>query len=423
MIKFLFLGLIRDKSRSLLPIIVVALGVMLTVFLESYMSGIFGDSIESTARLQTGHVKVMTRAYSENQSQLPYEFALADSEDLMKELVTMFPDMDWAERISFGGLLDAPDSTGLTRAQGNVMGTAANLLGNADELNRMEINNKLFSGTVPQKPGDLLITKQLFDKMKLKLGDEVTLISTSMYGEMVMYNFRICGTIHFGIDVIDKGMVYADISDVRAALNMEGFAGEILGFNHNEPYFNKKAIANSEHFNSRFLNKEDEFSPVMLPMSEMNAMDFLIAYAENAKFIIIFIFVFAMSIVLWNAGLVGGLRRYGEFGLRMAIGENKHEIYKSLIGEAVLVGLMGSLIGTSIGLFFSYLLYKNGLNISGMMSNSNLMLPTIVRTQISATTYYIGFIPGLLSTVIGAALAGFGVYKRQTANLFKELDA
>ncbi len=48
-------------------------------------------------------------------------------------------------------------------------------------------------------------------------------------------------------------------------------------------------------------------------------------------FLFAFIFIGAMSIVLWNAGLLGGLRRYGEFGIRLAMGETKPKIYKSLI--------------------------------------------------------------------------------------------
>ncbi len=423
MLKFLFLGLIRDKSRSLLPILVVSIGVMLTVFLESYMSGIFADSIESTAKLQTGHVKVMTKAYSENLSQMPNEFALENSPAILSDLQKEFPETDWAERIMFGGLLDAPDSIGVTKAQGNVMGTAVDLFNSKDEIKRLDIESKLFSGSLPKNPGEILITQKLFEKMNLKLGDPLTLISSSMYGEMIMSNFKVAGTIHFGIEAVDKGMIYADLNDIRKALNMENYAGEILGFNRGLPYNSKKALLMSSQFNEQNQKDSDLFSPYMLPMNQMNAMDFLIQYAENAKFIIIFIFVFAMSIVLWNAGLVGALRRYGEFGLRLAIGENKHEIYKTLIGEAVLIGLMGSLIGTGFGLFFSYLLYTYGLNISGMMQNATLMLPTVVRSQITATTFYIGFIPGLLSTVIGASLAGIGIYKRQTANLFKELDA
>jgi len=65
---------------------------------------------------------------------------------------------------------------------------------------------------------------------------------------------------------------------------------------------------------------------------------------------------------------------------------------------------------------------RNGIDIRGMMRNSNMMMPSIIRAQITTTTYFIGFIPGVLSTVIGSMLAGIGVYKRQTANLFKELE-
>lgn len=422
MIKFLLTGLLRDKSRSFLPIIVVTLGVMITVFLQSYMSGIFGDSIETTAKFSSGHVKVMTEAYKENLSQLPNDYAIIGIKELMKKLKTSYPDMTWTNRIQFGGLLDAPDSAGVTRSQGNVMGMGINLIGNEDEINRMDLKSKLLTGHFPIKKGEILITNELFEKMNLKLGDCVTLISNSMYGDMAMYNFVVSGTIYFGTPALDKGMILADIEDIRMALNMENAAGEVLGFFTGSTYDNSKAVNLSTKFNAENTKPSDQFSLAMSPMSGIGGMDFMIAYSENAQYIIIFIFVFAMSIVLWNAGLVGGLRRYGEFGLRLAIGENKHEIYRSLVGEALLVGLIGSLIGTALGLIFSWPMQHYGIDARNMMRNSNMMMPSIIRAQISSTTYLIGFIPGVLSTVIGAMLAGIGVYKRQTANLFKELE-
>lgn len=423
MIRFLLNGLLRDKSRSLLPIIVVSLGVMITVFLQAYMSGIFSDSIETTAKFSSGHVKVMTAAYKNNQSQMPNDYAITGISGVMKKLKTSYPDMTWTDRIQFGGLLDAPDSSGVTRSQGNVMGMGIHLMGTDDEINRMDLKSKLLTGHFPTKPGEVLITNELFKKMNLKLGDRVTLISTTMYGDMAMYNFIVAGTIHFGTQVLDKGMVVADIADIRVALNMEDAAAEVLGFFNDSPYDNSRAKELSEEFNKENTKKDDQFSLAMAPMSAIGGMDFMIAYSENAQYIIIFIFVFAMSIVLWNAGLVGGLRRYGEFGLRLAIGENKHEIYRSLIGEALLVGLIGSVIGIAFGLGFSWLMQHYGIDARSMMKNSNMMLPSVFRSQITTTTYFIGFIPGVLSTVIGAALAGIGVYKRQTANLFKELEA
>ena len=422
MIKFLFKGLLRDKTRSLLPVIVVSLGVMMTVFLQAYMSGIFADSIETTAKFSSGHVKVMTKAYKENQSQLPNDFAIVGINDVMKNLKKDYPDMTWIDRIQFGGLLDAPDSAGQTRSQGNVMGMGIHMLGNQDEIDRMDLRSKLLSGHFPQKSGEVMITDELFKKMNLKLGDPVTLISSTMYGDMAMYNFTVSGTIHFGTSVLDRGLIVADIEDVRLALNMEDAAGEVLGFFTDSPYDDSNAVELSNDFNSKNSDSSDKFSLAMLPMSGISGIDFMIAYSENAQYIIIFIFVFAMSIVLWNAGLVGGLRRYGEFGLRMAIGENKHEIYRSLIGESLLVGLVGSVIGISIGLIFAWLMQHYGIDARNMMRNSNMMMPSIIRAQITITTYFIGFIPGVLSTVIGSMLAGIGVYKRQTANLFKELE-
>jgi putative ABC transport system permease protein len=244
-----------------------------------------------------------------------------------------------------------------------------------------------------------------------------------MYGDMAIYNFTVCGTLHFGVSVLDRGMIYADIEDVRLALNMENAAGEILGFFRGEPYDNDLAKSVAAGFNEKKSVESDPFSYAMIPMSEIGGMDFMITYAENAQFIIILIFVFAMSIVLWNAGLLGGLRRYGEFGLRLAIGETKNETYRSLVGEAILVGLLGSVIGIAFGLFFAWLMQKYGIDAGDMIKDSTMIMPTVFRAQINTTTFFIGFIPGVLSTVIGAMLAGIGIYKRQTANLFKELQA
>jgi putative ABC transport system permease protein len=52
-----------------------------------------------------------------------------------------------------------------------------------------------------------------------------------------------------------------------------------------------------------------------------------------------------------------------------------------------------------------------------------MMMSGIFRTQITPEAYYIGFIPGVLATLAGTALAGIGIYRRQTARLFKELQA
>jgi putative ABC transport system permease protein len=66
-----------------------------------------------------------------------------------------------------------------------------------------------------------------------------------------------------------------------------------------------------------------------------------------------------------------------------------------------------------------------GLDISEFTKNATtgIMMPNLVRSRITPPDFYIGFIPGLISTVAGTMLSGIGIYKRKTAQLFKELEA
>ncbi len=424
MISFLINGLIRDRSRSLIPVIVVATGVTLTVFLHAYIIGFMGDTLEINARFSTGHVKVMTKAYSENMQQIPNDMALTDVSTLVTDLNNQFPDLAWAPRIQFGGLIDAPDEKGETRTQGPVMGVGLDLLSDGSlEKKRMNLEKSLVRGGLPSKKGEALLSEPLSVKLKVNPGDKVTLMSTTMYGGIAFYNFVVSGTISVGQEALDKGTVIADIEDVRMALNMEDAAGEVLGFIKTGFYNDEFALGTAESFNSRQQQGGDEFSPVMKSLSRQGNMQMYVSLTRNFSMYVSMIFIIAMSLVLWNAGLLGGLRRYGEVGIRIAMGEEKGHVYRSMIIESVMIGLAGSIAGTATGIFFSWLMQTYGLDVSGAMRGSALLTPDIVRARITPVDFYLGFIPGLFSTVIGTMLSGIGIYKRQTARLFKELEA
>lgn len=422
MIKFLIKGLLRDKSRSRLPIMVVAIGVTLTVFMHAYITGFMGDTIEMNARFTTGHVKVMTRAYAEDASLQPNDLALMQIEELLDSLRSLYPDMSWSPRIQFGGLIDVPDSAGETRSQGTAIGWGLELIANQDELNRLDLQKALRSGHLPRKSGDALLSNSFAGKLGIAPGDEFTLISSTMNGGMAMYNFRLSGTVHFGVEIMDRGSIIADLKDVQLALEMENAAGEITGFSNTGFYDNNQAEKLSDSFNSKF-KTDDEFSPVMLSLSQQGNMGQYVQMSEVWSAYVSLIFIFAMSLVLWNAGLLGGLRRYGEVGIRLAMGESKGHVYRSMIAESVFIGIAGSVTGTAAGLGFAWLLQTYGLDISGMMQGASLMMPTIIKARITPTDFYIGFFPGVISTVIGTLLSGIGIYRRQTAKLFKELEA
>ena len=138
--------------------------------------------------------------------------------------------------------------------------------------------------------------------------------------------------------------------------------------------------------------------------------------------ILIIIFVIAMSVVLWNTGILGGLRRYSEYGVRLALGEEKSHIFKTIIYEAILIGLIGSIIGSILGISSCFYLQEHGLDFSSLMKDVTMMFPPVYRAAVTPQLFYIGFFPGLLAMTLGNALAGFAIYKRKTATLFKELE-
>jgi putative ABC transport system permease protein len=424
MIKFLLTGLLRDKSRSRLPVIVVAIGVMLTVLMHAYIKGFMGDTIETNAKFSFGHVKVMTRAYSENMNQIPNDLALLDAGNLVRDLKNQFPDMEWVQRIQFGGLIDSPDEKGETKAQGPVYGIGMDLFSPGTlEPSRLNLVKSLVRGKMPAKNGEVLISDAFSKKLLADPGSKITLIGSTMNGSMSIYNFSVSGTLSFGNEVLDRGAIIADIEDIRSALDMSDATGEIIGFFNDGFYDDAAALKACETFNSSYSSNSDEFSPVMKSLSQQGSLGQYVKLSEYLANYVALIFIFAMSLVLWNAGLLGGLRRYGEVGIRLAMGEEKGHIYRTMIYESVMIGIAGSVVGTLFGLFFAWLLQEYGIDISGLMKGSSIMIPSTIRARITPADYYLGFIPGLISTVLGTMLSGIGIYKRQTATLFKELEA
>ena len=423
MIKFLLKGLVRDHSRSLFPVLTVFIGVFLAVFIYSFMNGVLADMVKSTAHYQTGHVRIMTQAYAQEANQNPNDLAFIGVAKLLQALNEKYPEMIWTPRIKFGGLLDIPDEKGETKTQGPVSGMAVNLFSDSSfEIKLLKVKEAIVRGRMPKEAGEILIGDEFAKKLQVSPGDTATLISSTMYGSMAMTNFKIAGTVQFGIAAMDRGAIFADISDIQVALDMQDTAGEILGFFPDDIYHDEQAPIMAAAFNKEFKDNNNPFSPQMGTLPDESGLADYLGLIDSMSIIIIAIFVVAMSIVLWNAGLMGSLRRYGEIGVRMAIGEARGHIYKTLILESVLIGIFGSVLGTLAGVAVAYLMQVYGLNFGFLFKNSALMISSVYRAQVTFGSFIIGFAPGIVSTVLGTAIAGIGIYKRQTSQLFKELE-
>jgi putative ABC transport system permease protein len=286
----------------------------------------------------------------------------------------------------------------------------------------MNIAKSIVKGSLPSKSGDALISDDFAERFSVSPGDKITLFGSTMNGSMMFRTFRVSGTLRFGNSLLDRGAIFIDIDDAQQALDMDDASSEILGYFNDGEYNDMRAQQLENSFNEKYSNKNDEYSPVMSRLVEQEGMGDYLRLAGSAKAMMSVIFIIAMSIVLWNTGLLGGLRRYTEFGIRLALGEEKKHIYKTTIYEALLIGIIGSVAGTALGLLAAYLVQKYGINMSAITKNVGMMLPSVYRAEVTPSLFYIGFFPGLLATLLGSALAGFAIYKRRTSQLFHELE-
>jgi putative ABC transport system permease protein len=96
-----------------------------------------------------------------------------------------------------------------------------------------------------------------------------------------------------------------------------------------------------------------------------------------------------------------------------------------MIMESVIIGCIGTVIGTGLGIGLTYYMQEVGIDYSAAMESlgsTEIIMPNVFYAQVTPELYYIGFMPGVLATVLGTMLAGRAIYKREMAQLFKELE-
>ncbi|MDP6992601.1 MAG: FtsX-like permease family protein, partial [Candidatus Marinimicrobia bacterium] len=363
MIRFLTKGLLRDRSRSLFPVLVITLTVTLVIFSIGFMKGTMNSLLLDTAVILTGHEKVVTRAYHEESQLMPNDLALLDVDRLVHELNQNHPEFFWSPRITFAGLLDVPDENGETKAQGPVLALGIDFFSDESrEVEIWELERSLVSGRLPENRDDALISSKLADQLNIQAGEQVTFIGSTMDNAFTTYNFTVAGTFNLRKGQTDKQMMLVDLSGARAALDMDNAASAIFGFAHSLYYDDEAAVALRSKYNETHSDSLDIFSPFMLALRDGNQMGSMVDISNAMMAIMGGIFLVVVMVVLWNMGLMSGLRRYGEVGLRLALGESKGQVYRSMISEAVIIGLAGTAMGTGIGLALTYYVQENGID-------------------------------------------------------------
>ncbi len=432
MIRWILKGLLRDKTRSLFPFLVVTVGVTLMIYLIGFMEGVFMGLINTTANLDTGHLRFVNKPFYDEEHLNPMDRALGAQRET-KDWLEKYSDprVKWTPRIRWAAILDVPDSEGNTLHQTPITGMALNLLDeNSIEIERLDLKSSITEGRLPTKTHQMLVGYKLAKSLKLKLGDTLTLLGQTFDGGLATDNYKVSGFIRFGVAAMDKKMAIIDIKDAQQSFYMEDLVTDWLGFLPGEVSYKEYAFLKAQidtELESILKNPPKGWAkddvPIILSILDQRNLFELARKFELIKNIVVGIFSILMIIVLWNAGLLNGIHRYGEVGLLLALGETHKRLVTFMASEALLIGIGGTLTGCFLGGGIVYYLQEVGLSMGTLFEKSGMMLNDVVRARLSWKAFLFGIIPGITCSVFGNLIANLAIFKRSEANLFREMEA
>jgi putative ABC transport system permease protein len=134
------------------------------------------------------------------------------------------------------------------------------------------------------------------------------------------------------------GQIYLSANEQNNCLSLEQEARQVLRENHKLEY----------------QQKEDDFVIV-------NQLSSIKAAEETSKgFNLLIIAVAAISLIIGGVGILALMilavkERVTEIGLRISVGAKKRDIIVQFLSESLIIGIIGSLAGTVLGIVFSIL--------------------------------------------------------------------
>lgn len=328
--KIAYRDLTRNRRRSLLTLVAVALGVAMLVTMTGLYAGAIRDSIENNIRLQTGHLQVRDDSYDEDKVSLAWEDLLDNSE----ELATQVQAVD-------GVKVASP----VLRATG-IIGTREESAGvrvfGIDPLSDLyqTLRDGLVAGQFiqPDDRSGLLLGRRLAESMGVTVGDQVSLLVNTSNQQADEATFTVRGLYNTGVPTYDDITVFLPLSKAQAFTRTEGRASAIIALLDDREQVD--SIAGALNTPGLTLLTWRDMNQLILEAVEMS-MGF--------TYLMYLIVLAVVAVVIANTLLMSVFERVRDMGILAALGMKGRQIMVMFMLEAGTLGLVGVVLGVLLG--------------------------------------------------------------------------
>lgn len=339
-------NLLRYHRRTALTASLITLGIV-AVLLFVALSGSFKAlMVGQITDSMLGHLQIHRKGYVASIDNLPLNLLMQPGAvtKIEAQLQQMPQVAAWSPRIKFSAMFSNFTETTGIRLNGvdpvQEVATCPLLPGRL-------IEGLPAHGLVEQ--GKLLIPEIIARGMKVKVGDTVVLVATNQDGSVNGQTFTVQGVLESATGPGGRD-AYLHIDDARSLLRLEDAALSEIAVRLHDPARLPQILAELEGNLGQIKNQQGQPA---LEIHDWQKLTPFTAIANMIDLLTLFIKVMLVAIVLisiLNVMIMAVYERMREIGTLAAIGTPPRRILGLFVAEGLLLGIVGTVIGTLISL-------------------------------------------------------------------------
>lgn len=326
----------RNKRRSSVTILITIVGTMAILISSGFVFYTYSSLIESSAR-RAGHVTLAHPDYFHKDEQKAMEFGLSNYKALSEKWMT-HPDVKVTlPRINFNGLITNGDKS-VTFIGVGVLPKEMQVKGPFMTMHE----GKVLSFEKDAEP-HVMLASGLAKSMGASVGSYITLLSTTSEGALNAFDFRVRGIFSVGTPAIDKRLLFTNIGSAQELLQTDKVSSLAIHLYETEgtAKFYSEVLAEAEG-----LGVQPWWDNAPFYQNVKSLYDLI--FGVMGVIILVLVF-FSVS----NTVSMSVVERTREIGTLAALGTTSGQITRIFILEAMMMGVIGTVIGMIVSMMFS----------------------------------------------------------------------
>ncbi|WP_347888142.1 ABC transporter permease [Nitrosomonas europaea] len=385
MFKLALRNILRQKNHTLMTLAAVIAGVTGIILAGGWVQDIYVQLGEALIHSQSGHLQIYRQGYYEAGSRSPEKYLIETPEAIRQKVATTTGIEQVMARLNFSGLLNNGKSDLPIIGEGVEPSHEVKLGSSVQITAGRQLSDEDTFG--------ILLGKGVAQALQLKPGDPVTLLVNTLDGALNSLDFQVTGIFQSFSNDFDARAVRIPLAAAQELLGTQGVNALVISLKHTEE---------TDQIAAQLKQSLESSGLEVKTWVELN--DFYEKTVEMYKgqFGVLQIIILIMVLLsVANSVNMSIFERVGEFGTMMALGNDSHQVFRLIISENLLLGLIGGGLGVGTGVLLATAISAIGIP---MPPPPNADLGYIARIQIAPSVLLLALGIGFTATVLAAIL-------------------